>query len=552
MDFNRRKVLAAIGTLPFLGSNPVRMLLSSMVNGLIRDAQATSTGSEQPRKYIFVGLPSAPPRWYFDLALNPYSNGSELIKNGMVNTGFSDSGDPTTAGQVTYKTVPIQIAGQTIRMPSLWASTIPTTSQGWVPMSSLMSNMLIIRGLNMRQDGHGLNFVKMTRPSTAAASLSGLVADDSDTPIPAVGLSNSNPDGYSSRRGVGIANLSYSDPLTQLLGPFDRRSDSGLATGWLTRRQAMDGAIQSALSALCDYAKSTHPGAESLCSDRNRAEKLLREGVGNLASEYQTLKTKYSTLVFSCLDPSQPMPGITDKKILPGNYSNEQLLISTTIGANNPGKNPDLRNIFVPNTTSVSALAEYFAVAEYVIRRGYSSTVSGGLGNVIGCNFQGITATSWTTDEHEAGSVMSLLVNSFRFRALSACLYELIRVFTSDGIFGETVIQVGAEFTRRPKNNQTGSDHGWEGNVMSLWSGAISNPYVIGNTMADPAATYSGSWGKAAPGKIDGAQIELGIGHATSTVAQLLRVQPPMNNNMPVLLETGGRISLTTDLAKNL
>jgi hypothetical protein len=562
------------GSIPFLPFllDPVRVALESMAGGLFQKAQASSLGIKQtPRRHIYIALPSAPPRWYFDLALSPYTNGDELGRNNMLNTRFADIAGLNQAGAPVYATTPIQIGNRTINMPYLWKSDIPTSDGNWVPMSQLLEHMMIIRGINMLADGHETNAIKQTAPLNSSPSLGGAAADLSPHPIPALNLTGARVDGYRSGKGIGQVVVRTNDtvnPLEQLLGAFDNRSDN-ISSSYLSRRVAMEQAIQTGLKTLCQYAETSIPGSQTLCDTRIQAEKMLRTGIGNLASEYQVLKEKYKLLMKRCLDVSHPVLGVTDKPVRVQDYNRDQRVISGSGGFDFVANNADLRSIFRVEATQVTSLAESFAVIEYVIARGYSTAVMCGIGNVTGLNFEvgnyssSVTTTpaarsTWETDEHFAGSALSLMINSFKFRALAACLFELIRVLTADGTFDETVIQIGSEFTRSPRNDQNGSDHGWRGNLMSILSGSIREPSIVGNTRAINPPEISnndqhfGSWGVAALMNLEGTRAELSIGHATSTVAELLRVKPPVINNHPLIVENNGRVTLTVEEAKNV
>ncbi|OQW49297.1 MAG: hypothetical protein A4S09_12340 [Proteobacteria bacterium SG_bin7] len=119
------------------------------------------------------------------------------------------------------------------------------------------------------------------------------------------------------------------------------------------------------------------------------------------------------------------------------------------------------------------------------------------------------------------------------------------------------MIQLGSEFSRCPRKDGSGSDHGWVAGCTSLYSGIIKAPMVLGNAMFDGGksplgANYSGTWGASAPINVDGATQYLGIGHMTSTVAELLRVEHPMKNNGSLIQEVGSGVVPLVELARNV
>lgn len=547
----RRQILKMLGSasLAPLIVDPIQTLISGMVDGLITRAQAAELPPEaRPRNHIFVGLPGGPPRWVFDLVLAGYDPASVLVRNPQVNTRFADNGG--SAGLPVYATVPITRGGETLNMPALWGSTIPTSSGRTVPMAELLDHLLILRGINMSVDGHDTNYVKMLRPSSGAASLNGLVADHAPTPVPAVSLSSQTESVFRSLTGVGLASVDrYNDPLGSVLNSYDRRGD-GMSASYLNRRQAMESVMSQALGRLGEFSRSSHPGAHALYEMRGKAQTLLRQGFGNLASEYQTLFAKYRKLITDCA--STPIPGVTDRPISTA-YLNANAAPYSMTRIDDDKKESvlqgDLRTLIQPDT-SVSRLAETFAVAEYLVLGGYSTSVACGISSVdrvffeqviVGDNQATLRAVNGPTyhgfDEHVRGAALSLVFNSFLYRCLAACLYELISKLKERQLFGETVIQLGSEFSRSPKGGGSGSDHGWMANVVSLFSGAIDQPLVLGNIRSNGSGGYAGDWGVAAKVNVEGQDSELGIGHATSTIAHLLRVKPPLPNNSSLVQE---------------
>jgi uncharacterized protein (DUF1501 family) len=156
-----------------------------------------------------------------------------------------------------------------------------------------------------------------------------------------------------------------------------------------------------------------------------------------------------------------------------------------------------------------------------------------------------------TFDEHFTGKMPSLLVNSYLARAHAACLLELIRQLGAKGIFKDTVINCSGEFNRSPRNNGTGSDHGFRGASLAIYSGAINGPIVIGNVAANaPDPNHSGTWGQGAGIAALGGQA-LDVGHAGATIAALLRVESPLTSRRSVVDEkTDNVITPAIELGK--
>lgn len=563
-NLSRRKalgVLGACGAMPFL-QDPIEVLVNGLIEGLIVDAQAATAGMP-PRKYVYIALNGGPARWVFDNPLQPYAGTLAVNPAPQVKTRVNAS------GRLEYATTSVTRAGVTLQMPWLWTARIPTADGGTVPMVELLDNMLMIRGVNLLIDGHGPNAQKQLRPVPSGGSLNGLVADASDAPLPAVGMPGGSISAFKSKKGVGLAYsgdlYATSDPLRVLLGPFNRGTD--VPAEYLGRRQAMEVAVNRALAKLGEYAQSGAPGAENLVQLRSKAEALIKQGIGDVRAEYVRLLNKYQALISRCAaaaqlsDPANPMtiPGVTDR-VTPHSGLNVVGGITPQSGMHDRIlRNTDLRTLISPATDT--GLAAGFAVTEYLLLNGLTSTTVFGSSGTQDVYFENSSSRDTPTvidpprsgiitfDEHYVGSYVSFFVNSFFYRATAACIRELITQLKAKNLFNETVIQLGGEFGRNPRSNESGSDHGWMADSTSLFSGAINRPMVLGNTRIEGAEHGAGSWGRAAKVKVDGSEQELTIGHKTSTICHLLRVKPILTNNSPLIVETASGLAASVDPA---
>jgi len=553
----RRQTLGLLGGcgIASLVRSPIDMLLNGLVDGIIQKAQAEATGAT-PRNYLFFYLQGGPNRWLFDLPLNPYSSDSDVMKHPHINTKFGSTLNPV------YATVPITHNGVTLRMPWLWSCNLPTANGGTVPMSRLIDGALFMRGVNMTSDGHELNATRQTRPISSSPSLNGSVADAANTPVPAVATELTPFGDYKSARGVGLsrAQAFTANPLEAVLSPFNRTPDTNQK--YLSRRQALESTVDRALSSLGSYANSSSPGAESLFQMRHRAEKLLTAGIGDTMAEYQTLVAKYRGLIRACA--TTPIPGVSDRAV-PYTTGMFGSTFSTMLAENIIVRGPDLRTLIQPDT-SITLMAESFAISEYLISRGYSSSVMGGISSLSNLqveNYLNLATnvaqangkSGYTLDAHFHGSVVALIVESFFYRSFAACLYELISGLKAKNLYDETVIHIGSEFSRIPRADQRGSDHGWSANTVTVFSGAVEKPMVLGNTLRDAsngqAQKASGSWGSGAPVEVDAQKRPLHFGNTAATISELLRIKAPMPNYSSLVVDNGGGLSATIDLAGN-
>lgn len=574
VPMTRRDLMKMMGGAALI-STPLQMIISGLVDGLVQKAYAEYYNPALPvRNFILLYFGGGIIRWRWDQPLTPFTADSTVIKpsndrDHVVINKIGPNGIPI------YASTPITRGGVTVNMPHLWSCTIPTTMGGEVPMGDLLTNMAMIRGIDVLFGGHVDAQRVHTRPSAAAHSLDGAVADRSSKPVPAAaGTHSSN---FRSLKGNGVVDFDQysSDPIGQVLLGFDRSRDNLLST-YNNRRLAMDVAVNSALSKLGALAKSNMEGSEALYTIRNQAEPLIRSGIGDVAAEFATLKNKYQDLIDRC-NPANPaaslIPGVTDTALLPANATalvdgkKVQIIAS---GTGLEELTSDIRSMFQhPNAnnalynrsakTNLDRMASGFAVAEYLIRTGKSSSVTASMGYVTNAYYKTasgvITNGEWGFDEHSAGAWTSMMMLSFVYKSLSACLYELIRVLkstnlpgTSNNLFDETVINIASDFNRSP--DYVGfTGHAPEASSTSIFSGVIKQPYVVGNTLLNGGMTR----GVAATTFVDNANTIMGIGHSSSTIANLLRVDPPLANNQPLIKEsqTGGTVSQNVETAKN-
>lgn len=554
----RRQALAMMGCCsaltPFVG-NPVNTLISGIAEGIIRKAHAAE--GPGPRNYIYIYLHGGPNRWVFDYLLAPYSMPSSLVKHPYVNTCISN-------GKLAYQTFPFTVNGVTLNLPTLWKCSLPRLDGTSVPMTSLLANMFTMRGVNMEIEGHGRNSERQLRPSSSAPSLQGAVADHSDRPIPSVSLWGTLPNHvYRSEKGMGLVSPIWDparkhNPLLPILGPFNGTNTNPVH---YPRRDALDKAVNAAMESLARYTKSRNPGAEKLFDLRHRVDGLIRKGIGNAEDVYPAARDKYLQLIDACVTTT--IPEVSNAPV-PWNIAGESGAMFA------PGKiarNPDLRTMLTREVTI--GLAEGFAASEYLLRQGYTSSVmfgSAGVGPLFFENTrdinkkidEGNVRSGSLLDAHYTGSALTLLIDSFFFRALATCLYEFITQLKAAGLFDETIIQLGSEFGRIPRENMDGSDHGWSASNATLFSGAIKRPLILGNisrnatgneTVQLQAGVGKGTWGTCAKVSVDGHSRYLHIGHVTSTLCHLLRIPRLMTNYSSLVQEGSQGLTPTIEFA---
>jgi hypothetical protein len=137
---------------------------------------------------------------------------------------------------------------------------------------------------------------------------------------------------------------------------------------------------------------------------------------------------------------------------------------------------------------------------------------------------------------------MSMLCNTVWFHHVATGIYELIQSLKAANVFNDTVIQISSEFSRIPRTDQVGSDHASDTGQVTLFSGAVKQPLILGNVSIGKSTGYTGSIGKASTIRHDGGDTILTWEHAVSTVAAVLRVPSPTGNFRPVVADQNGTI----------
>jgi len=527
---SRRQILSmlGLGAVAYPVADPLDILTRGIVDGLIRQAQAQS--SIEPRNFVSILYSGAPPQWVWNF-LRPNGDADSFIGNFSLKNSLTEDFYSGDSSKTQYRVVPVALPnGQIIHLPPLWQCQIPLSGGGSRPMIDLATNMMMFRGCNMQIDaGHFLGQALVVRPDRNGPSLTGLVADSSSKLLPALGLSPNGGGGvaaprrrtYKSKTGTGIILLEDpNDGLNQILSPF-RNTDPVVTQAYIDKLNeagpnGMKQKMKKAMEELADYARSRKPGSDALFQMRSKAESLFQQSFGNLTEEYTGLLLKYENLAKRC---AEPVPFI----IPSGGISPYNL---TKSGA--------------------SGLAGQFAIAEFMLKQGLSSSIT------MTGTAPRVNGFAPRNDEHYSANPLlhtdrqkSVIGFSYQFRVLAAMLEEFRRSL-GPALWQETVVMVGAEYDRSPNNDRSGSDHAPGSNTLSIFSGAINQPFFKGNIKVNgsPNPRYPGTWGNGAPVNTNFAQgIRITNDHVASTVAQLLRVESPTRAPSLININNNGVIT---------
>lgn len=600
---NRRSFLKKSGIVSTtaLTTGVLEQFIIMLTEGLFNKALAQSAGIS-PRNYVQFAFPGAPFRVVFDqwLLSADSDRTSRFLSNGHVGTAFTKDGSGNITG-IEYKTLTYK--GQPV--PWLFNFDVATGNGGRRPLTQLLDNMAVIRGFSSGIDGHTFNETRFTFPEPAGVSLAGAVTDLSNAPFSGIGTGS--PNWFKSKNGLALTNVSTSgNMLTNLRKPFDYSTLNSKTV--MIKKNQYDSAINSATDSLKFLLRGSDVKNHVLKTNLDNAETIIKSAVEDLVSVWSSLVTKYNNAINNSVNPNILYPsgitGLTDSPLItpaptnPSPYLMQASMRATATGASTSGVflpqgGIDFRTVFTQpidasNSQTLTTMAQVFALTEYILTRGLSSTITNRLnGNPLNnLNFNGINAylvspgaaftgseptftgfANSNNDEHDSGSYFSLLANSCIFRGYGAALLELTDALKSTSIngqnlFSETVIQTTAEFSRSARFNGSGSDHGYWGQSTSIISGAFTNgPVLTGNILVNDTGPkkdqfsttyrYKGTWGSSSTVRFGSEKQTISLKHVNASIANVLRISPnpwPFNNRLFSLSGT----TLNAVTAKNI
>jgi hypothetical protein len=496
-----------------LQSRPLQMLLGTMMNGIAFNALASGPTN---KKFIYLQQPGGPPRWTFDYFAAPFQRG-DFAPNLDMGTRYTDVGGRYTGTE--YATVFLN----GMHLPWMWQFSVPRAGGGTRPMTDLLAHMLQIRGIDCGQPDHSGAAIVKFQPLGAARSLGAVPADHGSYPIPALDLGGQGIR-FSSLTGVSPLSIGmYGNLISNLLTPFKEEG----STNYKNMKSQVQTFIDRAISAIESDSAFHHPKANELTRSLNSAKELVVFASGDLNGQWTQLRNKYVDLVSRSFDPNVILPGINDKPIgtLPAADRDTQYSL---LGIDYTVRNDDLRTLIQPNCT-VFNLAETMAMTEYVVKNDLSNFISGLFFTIQNVNLNG-DPFGFSHDEHFAGYMPSLLLNTMMNRALSACMIELIDSLKAAGKFNDTVLEINGEFSRNPRGDGKGSDHGSDGCSVALFSGGVQGPKVIGDVTVNGYGVgnaYHGTWGKGVP-MVQLGNEQIGMGHYASTICAMMGLPSPV------------------------
>lgn len=489
------------------------------------------------KNFVHINMYGSPPRWMFDLILNPSGQSKDFMANGSIkNVYTAASGRYTNAD---YKLIKHSASG--LYVPYMLGLKVPT-SKGLVPAWGFLDNMIQIRGVDALNAAHnGANNLHQAGVA-GAPTLSSLTADrasvDAADPTKNAIRSiviNSNP-GSIFKSAEGSSQFAFAagdngaNALTSIFASMRPISTANrFAARFVANNDALADKITDALNSLDPSAKQYYQGVTESSS---KAHQILNDKsiaiFSQLDAEWDELYNRYKKLIDEVYATSYPL--INDKAIglAPSNPLEEgwYRYVRTSTTAKNLGadKKLDLRTMF--EGSDGNRLAAQFAVTEFLLARGISPSVSLSPGGRRNLMIDG-KDTFMVLDQHDTGFMTGIVMNTMYYLAFSSCLLELINTLEAKNLFKDTLIYWSSEFNRSPRTDGSGADHGAPGAHVNLISGRINGFKLIGNIYRNGAGAstnykkdYEGTWGVGAP--VDGKRQQLAIPEVWGSVAVAL------------------------------
>lgn len=505
----------------------------TLLNGFLASSTANAAMSGPFKRFIHLHQYGAPPRWQYDLFLNPM-NGPNSLSSPMV-TNFYNNPSAARALTASYNLVNYNGTGKFV--PYLWSQNLPRHSSGSIKAWSLLENMISIRGVDALSAGHVQAAHLHQAPAIGGRTINSLLADaaQGDPADPAVNVIRTlllNPSVYlifksSAGLAATTANVAQArDVLTPIFSPLKSIENSTLDTRYKNNMGALETEVMLALDAINPMGSKYANGVNDNAIKAKRILHSTVEAFAQLQDEGQDLVDKYSELIRRTLDhSSNPYAGINDRPIGRTLAASDSELLKGThrhgdgdVLQNLVNGSVDLRSVLMGSNlqgvdeANLKELAGQFAVLEFVIKYNICPSISVGINTFrniltkfLSASGSGLRA-NMVHDQHFTGYMPGIYINSMFYMSFTACLLELIRTM-GPALFEDTLIYLAGEFGRSAHFSGRGSDHASGAANVSLISGRVNQFKIIGNIYKDSAGAnlpaiplkYQGNWGQGAP-----------------------------------------------------
>jgi hypothetical protein len=526
---SRRKFLKDANSLAM--STGILYGLDNLLSLLMQNSVAHAASSSYEYKYVSFLTSGGPPRWYFDQPLNPKNEGTFVPGGfGTVIRNIKGNWTPVHIGKS------VKFGAANIFMPPVWSLKSASSGEAF---ASLLNDTIMIRGLNMEINAHGVNQQRTIRPFNSTPSISGLVAQNAQKPVTSLGHSGASTSlVYKSPDGSAPVNVNRNNPVPGITSPFTATD--------MVQYKDLDYSIQQAVSAIDKYAKDQRLPSQGNETTLKNTYDMFARNLSQFTKTYSDLVKKYEAIVDKEISAQFAEVNTDLAKIKPNGGSEYRY------GNNNYFSSKDNLSAVIKAADRPS-VAHAFAFAEFALTEDLTASLTLDLG----INFNRVNGANIPHDQHFIGSISSILFTSLYYRSVLGCMCELRKALKPNGIWDKTVFQFASEFSRTPRSDGSGSDHGFEGGSTTIMSGMIKTPGLIGNIYntppSDMIARYSGTYGHAAPFLNDGGKMRAIINDdVVSTVCEMLQIPKIGTKGQSFVKNDQGSVRLLVKDYKNI
>lgn len=486
-------------------------------------AQAT-TEDKYEYRYVNFLLSGGPPRWYFDQVLNPSGKTGDFKAGGFGTELRKSKNSPGWAP--VYKAYKMKFGKQTVYMPPVWRLKSAGTGKSF---SSLLDNTLMVRGLNMEINSHIVNRQRTVRPVSSSPSITGLVADRSYLPGGGYGFTSATTTSvFSSPKNQSVIRLNKNNPIPTLIAPFQSKLVGG-----------NDFSMQQSLDLISAYAEERGLASAGLENIQESTLEMFTRDLNKFKDRWSGLVSKYEKIVSAELKAKFPNVTSQANQIKPIEHPYFKLDTNKTPAGNMQS---------AINGCDVNRVAETFAFVEFALTENLSASLSVDLSGSTMLKAAGRTVTN---DQHRIGAINSIIFTSLYYRSILGCTIELKDALETAGIFDKTVLHFASEFSRTPKKDGSGSDHGFKGSSTTIISGMIKEPALIGNIRkqskdGDTVKKYPGTWGEAAPTIKEGSKKrDIVNDDILNTLSEMLQIREVAVKGISLVKNNSGKVILS-------
>lgn len=526
MSSNRRQFLkdsAKVLTMAGLSNTMANAVVQSIAKSAFANS-ASSMGSN--KKYIYLSLDGAPPRWFFDIPLTPNGTSDYYPANNIIGNFIEKDGS-----KISVTNRPWKDPNSGLHLPPVWGSN-PATSDG--RFSNLANSLYFFRGVDMEIDNHEVTRLRNQAPTIGGLSIAGMFAPETTNPLPAV-VSGSIGDSFKAERIVSPISVTHSNVAA---------SNNSIVTAMnyvSGAKPIVDAHMRQQLRYFDDYAKANGFAKYGVKEAKDKADAMIVEGVTKFTSQWTTVYNKYNALIREAVTNSKNRDKFVTSQTIRNpsldNDGDKRMSYTATGGVHANSTITNLQDSLQASST-VPQLAAIFACLEILLVNNITSICIFSLtGNVMSNVRRTDSGTTFNlpSDQHFIGTLLSTYVTSHYYRSIAICLDELAFSLNAAGMWRDTLIQFGSEFGRYPREDMSGADHQTAAGSALLISGSFAENRVVGNLTNTTANGYKGYTGRGTGIKnLDGAQLR--VNDVVKTVSHFFDVRPVTENGQSLLL----------------